>query len=77
MGAFIVVYAVLFGLVSGLNFMIPIVECNKFLPGRKMYVNGIILMGTGLGSLVFGLFSYNLLNPEKISPKDGYYYGTT
>ena len=75
MGAFIVLYGVMFGLVCGLQFMIPIVECNKFLPGRKMYVNGVILIGTGLGSLVFGLFSYNFLNPEKIPPLEGYYYG--
>jgi hypothetical protein len=40
-----------------------------------MYVNGVILTGTGLGSLVFGLFSYNFLNPDKISPVKGYYIG--
>lgn len=75
MGTFIVMYGVVFGLVSGLQFMIPIVECNKYLPGRKMYVNGVILIGTGLGSLVFGLFSYNFLNPDKEEPLEGYYYG--
>lgn len=45
--------------------MIPIVECNKYFPGKKMYVNGVILIGTGLGSVVFGLFSYNFLNPNR------------
>lgn len=75
MTAFIIIYGVLFGLVSGLNFMLPIVECNKYFPGRKMYVNGVILTGTGLGSVVFGLFSYNFLNPDKLSPIKGYYIG--
>lgn len=40
-----------------------------------MLVNGIILSGTGLGSGVFGLFSYNFLNPNKIAPYHGYYIG--
>ena len=75
-GAFIALYGIVFGLVSGLNFMIPIVECNKYFPGKKMYVNGVILIGTGLGSVVFGLFSYNFLNPNKIAPLNGYYNGT-
>ena len=55
--------------------MIPIVECNKYFPGKKMYVNGVILIGTGLGSVVFGLFSYNFLNPDKLAPVNGYYNG--
>ena len=57
--------------------MIPIVECNKYFPGKKMYVNGVILIGTGLGSVVFGLFSYNFLNPDKLAPVNGYYNGNT
>lgn len=77
MGGFIVVYGVLFGLVSGFNFMIPVVECNRFFPGKKMYVNGVVLTGTGLGSLVFGLFSYNFLNPHKLPPQQGYYLGSS
>lgn len=74
--AFVALYGVLFGLASGLNFMIPIVECNLYFPGRKMYVNGFILIGTGLGSLIFGIFSYSFLNPSKIPPLAGYYAGT-
>lgn len=41
-----------------------------------MYINGVILVGTGAGSVVFGPFSYNFLNPEKLRPIDGYYLGT-
>ena len=38
-----------------------------------MYVNGIVLIGTGIGSVVFGMFSYNYLNPNKLKPIHGYY----
>jgi len=41
-----------------------------------MYVNGLILIGTGCGPIVFGLFSYNFLNPDKLPPIGGYYFGT-
>lgn len=76
MEGFIAIYGIVFGLLSGLNFMVPIVECNKYFPDKRMYVNAIILTGSGLGSVVFGLFSYNYLNPLKISPNKGYYIGT-
>ena len=52
------------------------VECNKYFPGKKMYINGFILIGSGCGPLVFGMFSYNFLNPQKIPSNKGYYYGT-
>jgi hypothetical protein len=41
-----------------------------------MYVNGLVLIGTGCGPIIFGEFSYNYLNPDKIPPINGYYYGT-
>ena len=75
MAGFIPVYGILFGVFAGMTFMVPIVECNKYFPGRKMYVNGLILIGTGTGPVVFGLFSYNFLNPLKLPPIQGYYVG--
>lgn len=38
-----------------------------------MYVNGVILVGTGLGSVIFGTFSYNFINQNHEQPEDGYY----
>jgi len=73
---FILFYGILFGLVAGNSFMVPIDECNKYMVGKKMIVNGIVLMGTGLGSVVFGLFSYNFLNSSHLAPHNGYYMGT-
>jgi len=60
---FILFYGILFGLFAGNSFMVPIDQCNQYMVGKKMIVNGIVLMGTGLGSVVFGEFSYNYLNP--------------
>lgn len=38
-----------------------------------MHVNGVILTGTGLGSLIFGQFVYNYLNPDHLPSNNGYY----
>ena len=73
---FVLFYGIFFGLLVGMAFMIPLSECNKYFPGKKMYVNGVILIGTGSGSVVFGMFSYNYLNPNKLKPLLGYYTGT-
>ncbi len=73
---FVLFYGIMFGLITGIGFMVPIYECNNYLVGKKMYINGFILIGTGLGSVVFGEFSYNFLNPHDASPLDGYYIGT-
>jgi hypothetical protein len=59
---------VFFGLSAGMNFTNAMYECNKYLVGKKMYVNGLILVGTGSGSVIFGLFTYNYLNPMDIQP---------
>lgn len=72
---FILFYGIFFGIFAGICFMIPMVECNKYLVGMKMIVNGIILIGTGSGSVVFGLFSYEYLNPTDIPHLSGYYLG--
>jgi hypothetical protein len=40
-----------------------------------MYINGFILVGTGAGSVIFGTFSYNFINPAHLPPNNGYYDG--
>ena len=42
-----------------------------------MYVNGCILAGTGLGSIIFSNFSYSYLNPDHLKPINGYYIGNS
>jgi hypothetical protein len=48
-------------------------EINKYFINKQIYVNGFVLVGTGLGSAVFGPFSYGYLNPNKLSPVNGLY----
>jgi hypothetical protein len=72
---FILMYGALFGLLAGMTFLVPVMECNKYFPGKRTYVNGVILIGTGLGPAIFGMFSYHYLNPNKVSPIGGYYDG--
>ncbi len=76
-GAFLALYSICFGLFVGLAFMIPIVECNKYFPGMKMYVNGCIFAGTGFSSIVFGNFAFSYINPNKLKPIAGYYLGNS
>ncbi len=74
-GAFLALYSICFGLFIGLVFMIPVIECNKYFPGMKMYVNGCIFAGTGFSSIVFGNFAFSFINPNKLKPIGGYYLG--
>ena len=62
---------------AGMTFMVPMRICNDYFPNKQTYVNGFILIGTGLGSVAFGLFSLNYLNPEGKNPIDGYYVDPT
>lgn len=58
---------------AGMTFMVPMKVCNDYFPNKQTYVNGFILIGTGLGSVVFGLFSINFVNPDQVNPIHGYY----
>lgn len=70
---FVMLYGVMFGLFGGMCFTCVLVENNKYFVDKQAAVNGFILIGTGLGSAVFGIFSYNFLNPNKLSPQNGLY----
>jgi hypothetical protein len=76
MWGFIGFYAILFALINGLSFVVPILECNKYFPGKKCIINGLITMGSGAGAGMWGIISYSYLNPTRIPPQSGYYYGT-
>ena len=71
--SFVIVFGAGIGTLAGTTFLIPLIECNKYIVGKRMHVNGVILTGTGLGSLIFGQFFYNFLNPTQIPSNDGYY----
>ena len=73
--AFVFVFGIGIGSLAGLTFLIPLIECNTYIEGKRMHVNGVILTGTGLGSLIFGQFVYNYLNPLHLPSNEGYYDG--
>lgn len=75
MWVFMVFYGLLFGIVSCMVLMVPVVECNKYFPNHKKITNGFIFIGTGIGPTIFGMFSYNILNPNKVPHNKGYYIG--
>ena len=54
-------------------FTSALVENNKYFVDKQPYVNGFILVGTGLGTAVFGPFCYEYLNPHYLSPVNGLY----
>ena len=62
---------------AGMTFMVPMRICNEYFPNKQTYVNGFILIGTGLGSVVFGVFSINFVNPDKKDPINGLYVDPT
>lgn len=72
---FVVVYAMMFGLLVGCQFLIPLIEMNKYFPGKRMHINGFILIGTGLGSVIFSQFSSLYINPDRKPSNAGYYDG--
>lgn len=63
----------MFGFCGGMCFTSTMREINKYFVDKQIYVNGFVLIGTGLGSAVFGPFSYAYLNPDKLSPENGLY----
>ena len=65
---FVVFYVIGFGLSAGVAFLVPMKVCNDYFPNKQTYVNGFILIGSGLGSVVYGSFAINYLNPNHYEP---------
>ena len=57
-------YVIGFGLCAGVAFLIPLRVCNDYFPNKQTYVNGFIMIGSGLGSVIFGSFAINFMNPN-------------
>jgi hypothetical protein len=51
-------------------------ECHKYFPKYKLICNSVIVMGTGLGTVFFGVVKFTCMNPQRASPLDtGYFSG--
>ena len=66
---FIITYPVLYGIGIGFSYMGPIISGWEYFPHRKGTVSGIILLGFGLASFIFGFVSLAIVNPDNEQPE--------
>ena len=76
---FLLCYGALFGLGTGLVYTCPTTAAVQWLPHRKGLVNGVVVMGFGLGAFCFNFFITAWCNPEHLAedvvgPDGGRYY---
>ncbi len=50
-------------------------ECYKYYPKLKLFINGVIITGTGFGHILFGMLNDSCINPDDIQAINGYYGG--
>eukprot|EP01064_Diplonema_japonicum_P036302 TRINITY_DN8112_c0_g1_i1.p1 TRINITY_DN8112_c0_g1~~TRINITY_DN8112_c0_g1_i1.p1 ORF type:complete len:501 (+),score=72.83 TRINITY_DN8112_c0_g1_i1:29-1504(+) len=62
-------YGVLFGVGVGLTYTCPVTAAISYLPEKKGLVNGIIVMGFGLGAFVMNFVITSYLNPHNCKPQ--------
>jgi OFA family oxalate/formate antiporter-like MFS transporter len=66
--AFFIVYAVGFGMGKGFMYPAALYVSWSHLPGRKGFVSGVVVSGMGIGSFIFGLVTYSIINSENAKP---------
>lgn len=68
-------YGLMAGIVLGFIYIYPMAHCYSFYPDRKVFISGLIISASGLGTLIFAFMAYNTINPtnEDISPVIGYF----
>lgn len=52
-----------YGLCSGVLFLTTMSECQKYFSKWRLYINSAILVGTGLGGVLFGVHNIYCMNP--------------
>ena len=73
---FVFFHNFLYGIFAGPLFLTPMKECQKYFPKIKLIINGLVLVGTGLGGEIFGVFNTRCMNPDLLSPtSSGFYSG--
>lgn len=71
--SFALIFGICSGLVIGFLYMIPVAHCYKYFPKKKGTVSGIIVAGSGFGTLLFGLLATQLINPNNVVLTTDYY----
>ncbi|KAK8804570.1 hypothetical protein WA588_004780, partial [Blastocystis sp. NMH] len=61
-------YGVLFGLGVGIAYSSPMTAAMKWLPNHRGLANGFIVLGFGLGSLIFNYVETFVINPNNAKP---------
>ncbi|KAL4509367.1 hypothetical protein ABPG72_018298 [Tetrahymena utriculariae] len=65
---FVVLYGIIFGLLSGALYMVPFNTCYLYFPNRKGLVGGVITAGYALGSTALIWVMFALINPDNEKP---------
>ena len=63
---FVSLYGLMFGLGSGMCFMLPIQLAWEYYPENKGLYSGILLGAYGLGPFIFALLTTHLVNPDNL-----------
>ena len=74
---FVLLYAIGFGLSSGMIYLIPLYNAYKYFPKRRGLVSGIIMGAYGLGTLISNNIFLLVLNPNNVATMkldDGNHY---
>ena len=53
----------------GFSYMAPVVSGWEYFPKRRGVVSGLIVLGFGFGSFIFGFISLAIANPDNVDPE--------
>ncbi|KNB43901.1 oxalate:formate antiporter [Blastocystis sp. subtype 4] len=65
---FCATYGMLFGVGVGVAYSSPMTAAMKWMPNRRGLANGLIVLGFGLGSLIFNFIETLIINPKNVKP---------
>lgn len=71
---FIIFHNFLYGMFAGLMFLTTLSECQKYFPEWALLINSFILVGTGLGGVLFGSMNTRCMNPHLFIPNGSGYF---
>ncbi len=72
---FALMYGLMAGIVLGFIYIYPMAHCYSYYPDRKVFISGLIISASGIGTLLFALMAFNTINPKntEISAAIGYF----
>lgn len=61
---FALMYGLMAGIVLGFIYIYPMAHCYLYYPDRKVFISGLIISCSGVGTLLFALMAFNTINPK-------------